>query len=124
MPTAWGTADAVYGGAGRLRRWLEEPDLAHGLAVNCNQSLVSGLVCFERADQLAGQIPAGARRHLSAGPGAKGERLYAWARVPSGRCASPAGATGCWSAAAWPMVSWPTTSATAPPRPAWPSWSR
>ncbi len=81
VPSAWVTADAVYGGDGRLRRWLEERDLAHVLAVNCNQSLVSGLFRFERADQLAGRIPAGAWRHLSAGQGAKGERLYAWARV-------------------------------------------
>jgi SRSO17 transposase len=81
VPTAWVTADEVYGGDGRLRRWLEERDLPHVLAVNCNQSLVSGLFRFERADQLAARIPAGAWRHLSAGQGAKGERLYAWARV-------------------------------------------
>jgi len=81
VPTAWVTADAVYGGDGRLRRWLEERDVAHVLAVNRNQSLVSGLFCFERADQLAARIPAGAWRHLSAGQGAKGERRYAWARV-------------------------------------------
>jgi SRSO17 transposase len=81
VPVAWVTADEVYGGDGRLRRWLEERDVAHVLAVNCNQSLVSGLFCFERADQLAARIPAGAWRHLSAGQGAKGERIYAWARV-------------------------------------------
>jgi SRSO17 transposase len=81
VPVAWVTADAVDGGDGRLRRWLEERDLPHVLAVNCNQSLVSGLFRFERADQLAARIPAGAWRHLSAGQGAKGERIYAWARV-------------------------------------------
>ena len=81
VPVAWVCADAVYGGDGRLRRWLEERDVAHVLAVNCNQSLVSGLFCFERAGQLAARIPAGAWRHLSAGQGTKGERIYAWARV-------------------------------------------
>jgi SRSO17 transposase len=81
VPAAWVTADEVYGQDGRLRLWLEEQGLAHVLAVNCNQSLVSGLFCFERADQLAARLPAGAWRHLSAGQGAKGERLYAWARV-------------------------------------------
>ena len=81
VPTAWVCADEVYGGDGRLRRWLEERDVAHVLAVNCNQSLVSGLFRFERADQVAARIPVGAWRHLSAGPGAKGERIYAWARV-------------------------------------------
>jgi SRSO17 transposase len=81
VPTAWVTGDEVYGGDGRLRRWLEERDVAHVLAVNRNQSLVSGLFRFERADQLAARVPAGAWRHLSAGQGAKGERIYAWARV-------------------------------------------
>jgi SRSO17 transposase len=81
VPTAWVTADEVYGQDGRLRRWLEERDVAHVLAVNCNQSLVSGLFCFERADHLAARIPVGAWRHYSAGQGAKGERIYAWARV-------------------------------------------
>ena len=50
VPVAWVTADEVYGQDGRLRRWLEERDVAHVLAVNCNQSLVSGLFRFERAD--------------------------------------------------------------------------
>ena len=81
MPATWMTADEVYGGDGRLRRWLEERDQPHVLAVNRKQSLVSGLFRFERADQLAARIPAGAWRHLSAGQGAKGERIYAWARV-------------------------------------------
>ena len=81
MPATWMTADEVYGGDGRLRRWLEERDQPHVLAVNRKQSLVSGLLRFERADQLAARIPAGAWRHLSAGQGAKGERIYAWARV-------------------------------------------
>jgi SRSO17 transposase len=81
MPATWVTADEVYGGDGRLRRWLEERDQPHVLAVNRKQSLVSGLFRFERADRLAARIPAGAWRHYSAGAGAKGERVYAWARV-------------------------------------------
>jgi SRSO17 transposase len=81
MPATWVTADEVYGGDGRLRRWLEERDQPHVLAVNRKQSLVSGLFRFERADRLAARIPAGAWRHYSAGAGAKGERVSAWARV-------------------------------------------
>jgi SRSO17 transposase len=81
LPAAWVTADEVYGGDSRLRRWLEERDVPHVLAVSCKQSLVSGLFRFERADQLAARIPAGSWRHLSAGQGVKGERIYAWARV-------------------------------------------
>jgi SRSO17 transposase len=75
------TADEVYGQDGRLRRWLEERDVAHVLAVKRNESLVSGLFRFERADQLAARVPAGSWRHHSAGAGAKGERIYAWAGV-------------------------------------------
>jgi SRSO17 transposase len=123
VPVAWVTAAAVYGGDGRLRRWLEERDLPHVLAVNGNQSLVSGLFCFERADQLAARIPAGAWRHLSAGQGAKGERIYAWARVAIRPLREAGRGPGCWCAAASPPASWPTTSAMGPPRPAWPSWS-
>jgi SRSO17 transposase len=81
VPVAWVTADEVYGQDGRLRRWLEERDVAHVLAVKSNESLVSGLFRFERADQLAARVPAGSWRHYSAGQGAKGERIYAWARV-------------------------------------------
>jgi len=81
MPATWVTAEEVYGGDGRLRRWLEERDQPHVLAVNRKQSLVSGLFRFERADRLAARIPAGAWRHYRAGAGAKGERVSAWARV-------------------------------------------
>jgi SRSO17 transposase len=81
VPLAWVTADEVYGQDGRLRRWPEERDVAHVLAVKRNESLVSGLFCFERADRLAARVPAGAWRHYGAGQGAKGERVYAWARV-------------------------------------------
>jgi SRSO17 transposase len=81
IPVGWVTADEVYGQDGRLRRWLEERDVAHVLAVKRSESLVSGLFRHERADQLAARIPAGCWRHYSAGQGAKGERVYAWARV-------------------------------------------
>ena len=102
VPAGWVTGDEVYGGDGRLRRWLEERDVAHVLAVKCNQPLVVS-ACPARASPTSWSpgCPAGAWRHLSAGDGAKGPRLYDWARVGrSGRCARPAGATGCWSAAA------------------------
>jgi SRSO17 transposase len=100
IPVGWVTADEVYGQDGRLRRWLEDRDVAHVLAVKRSESLVSGLFRHERADQLAARIPAGCWRHYSARQGAKGERLYAWARVASGRRASPTAATGCCCAAA------------------------
>jgi SRSO17 transposase len=82
VPCGWVTADEVYGGDGRLRRWLEERDLPHVLAVKRSQALWSMRLRQERAVKLAGQLPARAWRHLSAGDGAKGPRIYAWARVP------------------------------------------
>jgi SRSO17 transposase len=121
VPTAWVTADEVYGGDGRLRRWLEERDVAHVLAVNCNQSLVSGLFRFERADQLAARIPAAPGGTSAPARAPRASACMPRPEWPSGRCASLAGATGCWCAAAWPAASWPTTSATALPRPPWPS---
>jgi SRSO17 transposase len=82
IPVAWVTGDEVYGGDGRLRRWLEERDVPHVLAVKRSQALWSMRLRQERAATLAGQVPARAWRQLSAGDGAKGPRVYAWARVP------------------------------------------
>jgi len=82
IPVAWVTGDEVYGGDGRLRRWLEERDLPHVLAVKRSQALWSMRMRQERAAKLAAQLPARAWRQLSAGDGAKGPRVYAWARVP------------------------------------------
>jgi SRSO17 transposase len=82
IPVAWVTGDEVYGGDGRLRRWLEERDVPHVLAVKRSQALWSMRLRQERAAKLAGQVPARAWRQLSAGDGAKGPRVYAWARVP------------------------------------------
>jgi SRSO17 transposase len=80
VPCGWVTADEVYGGDGRLRRWLEERDVPHVLAVKRSQALWSLRLRQERAATLAGQLPARAWRQLSAGDGAKGPRIYAWAR--------------------------------------------
>jgi SRSO17 transposase len=82
VPVAWVTGDEVYGGDGRLRRWLEERDLPHVLAVKRSEALWSIRMRQERAAKLASQLPARAWRQLSAGDGAKGPRVYAWARVP------------------------------------------
>jgi SRSO17 transposase len=81
VPVGWVTADEVYGGDGRLRRWLEERQVPHVLAVKRSEALWSRRMRQERAWQLAAQVPAGAWRQLSAGDGAKGPRVYAWARV-------------------------------------------
>jgi len=81
VPVAWVTGDEVYGGDRRLRLWLEAQDVPHVLAVKRSEPLVSGLFRQDRADTLAAGVPAGAWRHYRAGDGAKGPRVYAWARV-------------------------------------------
>jgi SRSO17 transposase len=81
VPCGWVTADEVYGGDGRLRRWLEDRDVPHVLAVKRSEALWSMGMRQERAAKLARQLPARAWRQLSAGDGAKGPRVYAWARV-------------------------------------------
>ena len=84
VPAGWVTADEVYGGDARLRAFLEEHDLAYVLAVKATQPL---LAAGEHgpaelpARELVARLPAGAWRRLSAGDGAKGPRVYDWARV-------------------------------------------
>jgi hypothetical protein len=53
----------------------------HVLAVKRSQALWSLGLGQERAATLASQLPARAWRRLSAGDGAKGPRVDAWARV-------------------------------------------
>jgi SRSO17 transposase len=85
VPVGWVTADEVYGGDRRLRVWLEERDLPHVLAVKRTEPLwaatTRGPAQVAAAD-LATALPADAWQRLSAGEGAKGPRLYDWARVP------------------------------------------
>jgi SRSO17 transposase len=84
MPAGWVTADEVYGSDARLRSFLEEHDLAYVLAVKATQPLWAHGEhgpAEVSACQLVAGLPAGAWRRLSAGDGAKGPRVYDWARV-------------------------------------------
>jgi SRSO17 transposase len=84
VPAGWVTADEVYGGDARLRAWLEEQDLAYALAVKATQPLWAATdqgPAEVPACQLVAGLPARAWRRLSAGDGAKGPRVYDWARV-------------------------------------------
>jgi SRSO17 transposase len=84
VPAGWVTADEVYGGDARLRAWLEEHDLAYVLAVKATQPLWAAAEqgpAEVAARQLVARLPAQAWRRLSAGDGAKGPRVYDWARV-------------------------------------------
>jgi SRSO17 transposase len=84
VPAGWVTADEVYGGDARLRAWLEDHDLAYVLAVKATQPLWAASAQGPAelpARQLVAGLPARAWRRLSAGDGAKGPRVYDWARV-------------------------------------------
>jgi SRSO17 transposase len=84
VPARWVTGDEVYGGDARLRAFLEEHDLAYVLAVKATQPLWAHGEqgpAEVPARQLVAGLPARAWRRLSAGDGAKGPRVYDWARV-------------------------------------------
>jgi SRSO17 transposase len=84
VPAGWVTADEVYGGDARLRAFLEQRDLAYVLAVKATQPLWAAGEqgpAEVPACQLVARLPARAWRRLSAGDGAKGPRVYDWARV-------------------------------------------
>lgn len=85
LQAAWVTADENYGRDGKFRRWLEEQGQAYVLAVGANQFITSPEAGVapnrRRVDAVAAEAPEGAWRRLSVGEGAKGPRLYDWARV-------------------------------------------
>lgn len=85
VPARWVSGDEVYGQHGGLRAALEERDMGYVLAVPVNQQVSTrgedGIVA-SRVDTLAATLPGQAWKRISAGAGAKGPRLYQWARVP------------------------------------------
>jgi SRSO17 transposase len=92
VPAAWVTGDAVYGGDRKLRMWLEEEEQPFVLEVACKEPLWAGTARGPRqvrADRLAESLPAAAWERLSPGWGAKGPRLYDWARLPLSRLGWP-----------------------------------
>lgn len=88
MSCSWVLADALYGSDSQLRRMLEERGQPYVLAVRLNQHFriltQEGLVQTDPAF-LAEELEVGDWHALSAGEGAKGPRLYHWARLPIGR---------------------------------------
>ena len=125
VPASWVTADEVYGGDPALRGWLEGRRMAHVLAVKSSELLAVGDGPAKlSAAQLAAAAPAEHWVAASAGHGAKGRRLYDWARVAAARHRPNSdGSAGCWSGAAAATASWPSTPATARPTPHWSGWS-
>ena len=94
LPNAWITADEVYGRDRRLRLYLEEQERPFVLAVSSQEK---PWIWWERAprqirvDEIARRVPEEGWHRLSAGPGAKGERLYEWALVELFRWGTPPG---------------------------------
>lgn len=92
MPFAWVAGDEVYGSDRRLRRFLEQHERPFVLAVRSNEklwSVLAGRLGQQTAADLAAALPDAAWHRLSAGAGAKGERLYDWARVRLARLQAP-----------------------------------
>ena len=84
-PCAFVLADAVYGSDHSFRRMLEARGQAYVLAVRSNHTLRFledwSLVQTDPGTMIA-DLPAETWTPLSAGEGAKGPRLYHWARLP------------------------------------------
>jgi SRSO17 transposase len=84
VPCAFVLADALYGSDSRLRRMLEDRGQAYVLAVRSNHALrfrgQDGLVRTD-PEGLADALPSGHWATYAAGEGAKGLRLYDWARI-------------------------------------------
>jgi SRSO17 transposase len=88
VPASWVTADEVYGGDPALRGWLEDRGASYVLAVKGTEPLRTATPGSATATQLAAGVPVEQWVAASAGHGAKGRRLYDWARV---ELATPAG---------------------------------
>lgn len=88
IPARWVTGDEVYGNDGRLRRALEERSQCYVLTVSAQTAVWAGWEQARVRDRIAA-LPATAWQRLSAGDGAKGPRLYDWARLPVNSPYSP-----------------------------------
>jgi SRSO17 transposase len=85
LPCAWVLADSLHGSDFRLRRMLEDRGQPYVLAVRMSQSVkfLDGWIPVQTDPAaLADAIPVENWQTLAAGEGAKGPRLYHWARLP------------------------------------------
>ncbi len=107
VPARWVATDDVYGADPGFRADLEARQIGYVLAIGCDRGVPTAAGPM-RADTLAASLPKGVWQRLSAGPGAKGQRYYAWALIT---LSAQAGHTGCWSAATCATANWPSTAA-------------
>jgi SRSO17 transposase len=80
VPTGWVTADEAYGQDSKFRTFCDQRRVGYVVAVPRNQTIGTG-TGTARAETLSNQAPDQAWKRLSAGDGAKGPRLYDWARA-------------------------------------------
>ena len=92
-PAAWVAADEVYGNDPRLRADLVGRGIGYVLAGVKDHRIATG-IGVRRAIDLAVRLPPRGWQRLSAGPGAKGQRLYEWALIDTTDSAVDEG-TGC-----------------------------
>jgi SRSO17 transposase len=81
VPFRWVTGDEVYGNDSQMRSWLEKRRIFYVLAVSAQYRM-----WYEGARRWVAEITTllsqKAWQRGSAGAGAKGERVYEWARLP------------------------------------------
>ncbi len=80
VATRWVTGDEVYGADPALRAELEVQRVGYVLAIGCDRRIRTAAGPL-RADEAAAGLPRRAWRRLSAGAGAKGQRIYEWAWI-------------------------------------------
>lgn len=79
-PCRWVAGDEVYGNAPALRADLVERGIGYVLAVAKDHRITTATGTY-KAEQLAARLPKRSWRRVSAGPGAKGQRLSDWAWI-------------------------------------------
>ena len=84
VPFGWVAGDEVYGNDRNLRLWLEREGLSHVMAVKRSEklwALTEKGPRQVRADRLASQFEETGWVRCSSGDGAKGPKVYDWAKV-------------------------------------------
>src|SRR3954453_16255244 len=81
VPAGWLTADEVYGRDKRLRVWCEQHGLPYVLATRSTDTVATVDWRQRQVRALIAELPESAWQRRSAGAGAHGPRLYAWARA-------------------------------------------
>ena len=93
VPARWVTGDEVYGADPQLRSDLVKAGMGYVLAIAKHHPITTG-IGVRKAVELAVRLPRQAWQRRSAGPGAKGQRLYDWALIQTDDQAADPEATG------------------------------